>query len=142
MLFDDIDKDHDHKLSHGEIRKHLKAAPWALPWIKSEAFHWKDIWEGGWDSDNDGYLSEEEFSRFYEGVLVRLIKAAPATPNSGAPVQGAPSPATKAAPGAGLASPLRSVMDPIAQIELQLAAMERSRGSSSPIAVLGKSPFA
>ena len=70
-LFNAVDKNHDGHLSHSELKKHLQNAPWALPFIHGEGFHWADLF-AQYDTDNDGHISEAEFVRLYHQKLLPL----------------------------------------------------------------------
>jgi len=76
QLFGSVDKNDDGILSHTELKKHLQNQPWALPFLKSEGFHWADLW-AAYDQDGDGHIDEGEFVRMYHEKLLPLQAKVP-----------------------------------------------------------------
>ena len=91
-----MDKNGNGFLTKKEIKNHLKAAPWAQPYITAESFHWAALWEK-FEIDGDGQVSREEFATLYEQDLWPLfsqrassVSAAPSSKPQPAQVEADP----------------------------------------------------
>ena len=70
-LFAEGDLNQNSSLSKTELKKHLHRLDWADAYIHGEGFHWKALWDG-YDTNEDGTISLEEFLLFYECTLLPI----------------------------------------------------------------------
>ena len=99
-LYTAIDKNEDGRLSKSEIKKYLKAQPWAQAYITADHFTWKALWDK-FDADGDGRLDEDEFGRWYTEELVPVLRTAIAEGKLEAREVDAPVKAAEASVGEG-----------------------------------------
>ena len=71
-MFDEVDKNHDILLSHGELKVYLRSQVWAQKWLKENDFHWRDLFSK-YDSNEDGMIDKEEFTMLYNDKLKTLL---------------------------------------------------------------------
>jgi len=71
-MFQAMDTSRDGRLSHKELKRHLKTHAWAASVTTGEAFHWKDFFKEA-DTDQDGSIDEEEFNKLYKNFLAPLL---------------------------------------------------------------------
>ena len=71
-MFREWDTSGDGSLSHSELKRSIKKQAAMRPLLRSEGFHWKDVW-ATYDVDNDGSVGEAEFVRFYKETVAPVI---------------------------------------------------------------------
>ena len=64
VMFGEIDKNTDGRLTHGELKKFIKKQSWARKLTGSDGFHWKDFF-AQYDGVSDGYMSQAAFATLY-----------------------------------------------------------------------------
>jgi len=77
-MFESVDKSKDGVLSHGELKRYIHTQEWGKEMLSSvtmegeHGFHWSDFFST-YDSDEDGFIDIEEFTRLYhEAILPHL----------------------------------------------------------------------
>jgi hypothetical protein len=68
------DTSSDGRLFHSELKRSIKKEQGMKPLLRSEAFHWKDVW-ATYDTDKDGPVGE--FVRFYKETVAPVLFAPP-----------------------------------------------------------------
>jgi len=77
-IFSLADKDGDGKLTHNELKNHLKRDKKLKEQMRISSggeLHWKDLF-AQLDTDNDGNVQEEEFFSFYSKAIRPLVQKA------------------------------------------------------------------